>query len=211
MPEEHVAKFRKALETDVRDFGLGALTGTQLDSLARHYELMREWNRHVNLTRIVEPKEAARLHYADSLFGASFIGDSKTVLDIGSGPGFPAIPLAVFRPDIPVTALEANQKKSVFLFEVKDALGLSNFNVARARLEEFDWSPFDLLTSRALDRSDEVLRPLVKRLSPPQRLMLYCGPDLIESLARFAPPEYSVERHAIPRSEGRFVAVFARK
>ena len=211
MPEEQIARFRKALEADARDFGLEALSGAQLDSLAKHYELMREWNRHVNLTRIVEPKEAARLHYADSLFGAPFVGDSKTVLDIGSGPGFPAIPLAVLRPDVSVTALEANQKKSVFLYEVKDALNLSNLKIARARLEEFDWSPFDLLTSRALDRSEDVLRPLVKRLAPPQRLMLYCGPDLIESLRKFAPPACSVDLHAIPRSEGRFVAVFAQK
>jgi 16S rRNA (guanine527-N7)-methyltransferase len=211
MPEEHTAKFRKALEADVTDFGLEALSGAQLDSLAKHYELMREWNRHVNLTRIVEPKQAARLHYADSLFGAPFVGGSKTVLDIGSGPGFPAVPLAVLRPDLSVTALEANQKKSVFLFEVKDALNLSNLHIARARLEEFDWSPFDLLTSRALDRAEDVLRPLVKRLAPPQRLMLYCGPDLIESLRRSAPSAYAIERHAIPRSEGRFVTVFAQK
>ena len=211
MPDEHVAKFRKALETDVRDFGLEALTGAQLDGLAKHYELMREWNRHVNLTRIIEPKEAARLHYADSLFGASFIGSSKTVLDIGSGPGFPAVPLAVLRPDVSVTALEANQKKSVFLYEIKDALNLTNLNVARSRLEEFDWTSFDLLISRALDRSEDVLRPLVERLAPPQRLMLYCGPGLVESLRRSAPPAYAIEPHAIPRSEGRFVAVFARK
>lgn len=209
MPEDHATKFRKALVTNISDFGLEALADDQLDRLTKHYELMREWNRHINLTRIVEPKEAARLHYADSLFGARFIRDSKTILDIGSGAGFPAIPLAVLRPDLSVTALEANQKKSVFLFEAKDALALSNLRVARSRLEEFDWSPFDLLTSRALDRAEDLLSPLVKRIRHPQRLMLYCGADLIESLEDFAPSGHRVERHAMPQSEGRFVAVFA--
>ncbi|HVF92257.1 MAG TPA: 16S rRNA (guanine(527)-N(7))-methyltransferase RsmG [Blastocatellia bacterium] len=210
MSEEHVNKFRKALEANVSGFGLEPLTENQLDRLAKHYEMMREWNRHVNLTRIVEPREAARLHYADSLFGARFIGDAKAVLDIGSGAGFPAIPLAVLRPDLAVTALEANHKKSVFLFEAKDALELPNLDIARSRLEEFDWSSFDLLASRALDRAEDALRPLVKRLEHPQRLMLYCGPDLIESLAGFAPSAYRIERHAIPQSDERFVAVFAR-
>jgi len=209
MSEDHINKFRKSLVTNISEFGLEALTDGQLDRLAKHYELMRDWNRHINLTRIVEPKEAARLHYADSLFGARFLGGSKAILDIGSGAGFPAIPLAVLRPDIAVTALEANHKKSVFLFEARDALGLSNLDIARSRLEEFDWSSFDLLASRALDRAEEVLRPLVKRIHHPQRLMLYCGPDLIESLEPLAPPTYRIERHAIPRSEERFVAVFA--
>lgn len=209
MSEEHINKFRRALEASVPGFGLEALTEKQLDRLAKHYEMMREWNRHINLTRIVEPKEAARLHYADSLFGSLFIEDSKTLLDIGSGAGFPAIPLAILRPDISVTALESNQKKAVFLFEAKDALELSNLNIARARLEEFDPSSFDLLASRALDRAEDILRPLVKRLSRPQRLMLYCGPDLIESLERFTPASYRIERHAVPQSEERFVAVFA--
>lgn len=209
MSEEHINKFRRALEASLSDFGLEALTEKQLDMLVKHYEMMREWNRHINLTRIIEPKEAARLHYADSLFGGLFIEDSKTILDIGSGAGFPAIPLAILKPDVSVTALESNHKKAVFLFEAKDALELSNLNVARSRVEEFDLAPFDLLTSRALDRAEDIFRPVVKRLARPQRLMLYCGPDLIQSLERFAPPSYRIERHAVPQSEERFVAVFA--
>lgn len=166
------------------------------------------WNQRVNLTRITNPREAARLHYAESLFGASFIQGAHTLLDIGSGAGFPAIPLAVVRPDVQVTALEANHKKSLFLKEVKDELELANLKVATARLEEFDWSGYEWLTSRALDRAESVLPLVIERLQPRQKLMLYCGPDLLAELER---GELKIETHAIPDSQARLIVIFSRQ
>ncbi|MEK6301471.1 MAG: 16S rRNA (guanine(527)-N(7))-methyltransferase RsmG [Acidobacteriota bacterium] len=203
-------EFRLAFEAAAVSFGLEALSKAQLEQLAKHYAMLREWNRRINLTRIIAPDEAARLHYAESLFGGRFVKDATSLLDIGSGAGFPAVPLAVARPDIRVTALEANHKKSIFLKEVKDELRLNNFEVVTARLEAFDWSSYDLLTSRALDRGETILPAVVGQLADGQRLMLYCAPDLLTAIEQSLGSRLSVETHPIPQSDSRLIAIFSR-
>ncbi len=209
MSRDQAATFKSELETAISIFGIEELTEEQETRLVRHYSMLCRWNQRLNLTRITEPREAARLHYAESLFGASFIAGAHTLLDIGSGAGFPAIPLAVARPDVQVTALEANQKKSLFLKESKDELGLVNFRVVTARLEEFDWAGYEVLTSRALDRAEGILPSVIERLSAKQRLMLYCGPDLVAKLEGRV--NYKIETHPIPHSEARLIAIFFRE
>lgn len=213
MSEPTRSDFREALRAAIASFGLEELTERQLVQLETHYSLLIAWNRKINLTRITEPHEAARLHYAESLFGGRFVGEAHTILDIGSGAGFPAIPLAVLRPDLEVTALESNLKKSVFLKEAKDALGLSNLEVACARFEEFDWSGYDLLTSRALEGGSELWASILAKLGGRQRLMLYLTADVLASLNErlrsvlnvTAP---SVDTHPIAHSESRLIAIF---
>lgn len=207
MTAEIENEFRKALDAAVAGFALDSLTEKQANQLMRHYSLMSRWNQRINLTRIIEPREAAKLHYAESLFGASFIAGARTILDIGSGGGFPAIPLAVARTDIRVTALEANKKRALFLKEAKDELELGNLEVATARLEDFETAGYDLLTSRALDRAELAFPPVIERLTRKQRLLLFCGPELVEKLKRVACGA-GLEVHSIPMSDGRHVAVF---
>ena len=202
-------EFRSALEAALAEFGIEELSASQIEQMNRHYSMMCRWNRHINLTRITEAEEAARRHYAESLWGGRFIGDARSMVDIGSGAGFPGIPLAVLKTDILITAIEVNQKKALFLSEVKDALGLANFQVVNARIEEFDWTSQDLLTSRALDRADEILTELAGQLRPPQRLMLYCASDLANRLTGNLAKGYQLELHAIPQSEARLVALYS--
>lgn len=209
MRKQSTNGFKSALEEAVSSFGLDALTEQQLGQCASHYDLLCRWNVRVNLTRITEPRGAARFHYAESFFGARFVESERTVLDIGSGAGFPAIPLAVIRPDLVVTALEANQKKSLFLKEAKDELRLANLRIATARLEEFDWTGYQWLTSRALEKAETVFQSVIESMAGPQRLMLYCGADLAAKLAQHAPAEWMITTHAIPQSESRIVAIFS--
>ena len=200
-----------ALTSALADYGIDELSEAQRAQLVKHYRMMRAWNRRINLTRIIEPEEAARLHYADSLVGGRFIGAAQTALDIGSGAGFPAIPLTVLRPDLQVTALEANQKKSLFLAEARDALGLTNFNVVTARVESFDLSAFDLLTSRALDRAEVVLPAVIERMTARQRFMLYGAPLLLDKLSARLTADFTMQAHATPQSAARLVAIFSRQ
>jgi len=204
-------QFKAMLVAAIARFNLDALSETQINNLVQHYGMLRVWNERTNLTRIIEPEEAARLHYADSLFGGQFIEAASTLIDLGSGAGFPAIPLAVLRPDVQVTAIEANHKKALFLREAKDALGLANFSVAAARLEAFDLTGFDLLTSRALDRAEAVLPAVIERLRASQRFMLYGAQDLLAKLSHRVHAGYRIETHAIPESESRLIAIFARE
>ncbi len=207
MSRDQTAQFQSELETAISSFGIEPLSPDQTHQLVGHYSMLTRWNRRLNLTRITEPRDAAIHHYAESLFGARFIAGARTLLDIGSGPGFPGIPLAVASPDVEVTALEANQKKSLFLKEAKDELRLVNLKVITARLEEFDWAGYEWLTSRALDRAELALKPVIERLSAKQKLMLYCGPDLVKKLEGLG--RYNIDAHSIPRSEARLIAIFS--
>jgi 16S rRNA (guanine527-N7)-methyltransferase len=207
MPQD----FRASLKAALSRFDLEALTETQIDQLVKHYSMLRHWNRRINLTRIIEAKEVAMLHYAESLLGARLIGEATSVLDVGSGAGFPAVPLAVARPDVQVTALEANQKKSLFLKEVRDELSLANLTVVRSRLESFDWSSYDLLTSRALDQAEAILPSVIRRLTGRQRLMLYCARGLLTPLERSLDSGFSVKTLDMPQSESRLIATFSRR
>ncbi|HXU35966.1 MAG TPA: 16S rRNA (guanine(527)-N(7))-methyltransferase RsmG [Blastocatellia bacterium] len=200
-------EFRVELAIAINALELDPLTDKQIGQLVRHYALLRRWNKRVNLTRIIEPGEAAKLHYAESLFGAKFIAGARTALDIGTGAGFPAIPLAVARPEVQVTALEANQKKSLFLKEAKDELELDNVEIATERLEAFDWEGYDLLTSRALDRAEEILPTIIEKMRSDQRLMLYCARDLVAKLGRRS--GWKIETHSIPDSDARLIAIFS--
>jgi 16S rRNA (guanine(527)-N(7))-methyltransferase RsmG len=204
-------EFRTALDTAVADFRMPRLKESITEKLAKHYSMMVDWNSRVNLTRIIRPDEAARLHYAESLLGAGLVGDARSILDVGSGAGFPAIPLALMRGDALVTALESNRKKALFLSEVKDTLPLDNLIIERSRLEEFDWSGFDLVASRALDRAEQIWSAAIKELGERQRLMLYCGPDLLEKVLMVGGSSFKAETHAIPKTEARIVAVISRR
>src|SRR5262249_8599063 len=173
MSQTQSKAFESELRKSILRFGIEGLKEEQILQLVKHYELLCKWNQRFNLTRITKPKDAATLSYAESLYGARFIGEAKTVLDIGSGAGFPAVPIAITLPELEVTALEANQKKSLFLTEVKYELRLDNLKVVTARLEDNDVSEYDLLSSRALDRAEATLPSIISRLAGGQRMMLY--------------------------------------
>ena len=203
--------FESELRKSFLRFGIERLTEEQISRLVKHYKLLCKWNERFNLTRITKPGEAAILNYAESLFGTRFIAQAKTMLDIGSGAGFPAVPIAIAQPEIDVSALEANQKKSLFLTEAKFELPLDNFRVITARLEDIDCRGYDLLTCRALDRAEAILPSIISDLTEDQRLMLYCVQDLVDKLASQFPAGFKVEVNQIPESEGRLIAIFSRE
>jgi 16S rRNA (guanine(527)-N(7))-methyltransferase RsmG len=119
------------------------LSSQQLDLLEAHYNLMLRWNQRLNLTRIVGVEEAVRLHYVESLFlGVLLPTGAFSIADVGSGPGFPGIPLAVLRPECTVTLIESHQRKAVFLREA--SRGLKNVAILAQRAQDvkqnFDWT-----------------------------------------------------------------------
>jgi 16S rRNA (guanine527-N7)-methyltransferase len=209
--ERQVDEFKKALVAAIASYGLDPLSEEQVGRLVKHYSMIVRWNRRINLTRIIAPEEAARLHYAESLYGGRFMRDVRTILDVGSGAGFPAVPLAVMLTRSRVTALEANQKKSLFLSEVKDALTLDNLSVARCRFEEFDWSGFDIITSRALDRAEVVWPGALEKLKERQRLLLYSSPDLVSKLEVGLPRALRIETHPLPLTDNRVITILSVK
>jgi len=203
--------FESELRNSVRRFGIEGVTEAQFVQLVKHYELLCKWNKRFNLTRITKPGDAATLNYAESLYGAKFIAQAKTMLDIGSGAGFPAIPIAVAFPELAVSALEANQKKSHFLTETIFDLPLVNLKVITSRAENVDLSEYDLLTCRALDHAEAILPSILNRLNKDQRLMLYCVEAMVDKLVGQSSGSFKVETNPIPESESRIIAIFSRQ
>lgn len=124
----------------------------QASNLAQFFDILTETNKHLNLTRIVSPEDAVEKHFRDSLEGVGYINGTK-LLDVGSGGGFPAIPLSVMRPDIEVTMIDSTGKKVDFLNSVCKALSL-NAHAEHQRAEEYantqNRESFDVVTARAV-------------------------------------------------------------
>lgn len=130
----------------------GELTAEQLNQLEAHFISLGRWNERLNLTRIVSVTESIRFHYCESLFLARSLPPRPLrIIDVGSGAGFPGIPIAIFRPDCEVTLVESHQRKSVFLREVSREL--TNVKVVAKRAEDLT-GEFDWLVSRAVAPSD---------------------------------------------------------
>lgn len=131
---------------------LPPLSGEAVTALERHFELLRRWNRVLNLSAVRSGPEIVERHYCESLFLAARLPLGRlAIADLGSGAGFPGIPVAVFRPDCHLTLIEAHQRKAVFLREA--VRGMGNISVFSKRAEELGQS-FDWVLSRAVNTDD---------------------------------------------------------
>lgn len=133
----------------LNEYGLNA---EQIKKFEKYSDLLLEWNEKFNLTAIKDKDEITEKHFIDSLYLDKFVDlDNKTFLDVGSGAGFPGVPLAIAHPSLKVSLLESNGKKVKFLQEIKKELDLKNVEIIQARAEEFDKrESFDFVTARAV-------------------------------------------------------------
>ena len=150
-----------------QDLGL-ALSDVQCEQLVAFGRLLLRWNKVYNLTRIDSEDAVLRLHILDSLSFVAAVADKHpaTLLDVGSGGGLPAIPLAVMRPDIEITMVDSVQKKTVFLQQVIMSLDLKNAHVLHCRIEDLPDEKFDAVTCRAfatLSKTVFLTRRLLKK------------------------------------------------
>ena len=140
------------------------------EQLSVYLELLLKWNARTNLTAIREPEEIVRRHFGESLFAAQHLGDCATLLDFGSGAGFPGLPIQLLRPKLQVTLAESQNKKSTFLREVVRTLGLKT-EVWANRVEAMPATRlFDVVALRAVDNMDAAIAAASLRAS--QRLAI---------------------------------------
>jgi 16S rRNA (guanine527-N7)-methyltransferase len=145
-----VHEFRALLVAEFAPYG--QFSEQQLDLLEQHYDLMSRWNRKLNLTRINDLRETVQFHYCESLFLArSLPPHALRIVDVGSGAGFPGIPVAIFRPDCSIDLVESHQRKAVFLREA--SRDLPNVRVIAKRAEELP-KEYDWAISRAVSPED---------------------------------------------------------
>jgi 16S rRNA (guanine(527)-N(7))-methyltransferase RsmG len=141
----------------------GSLSSEQVAQLEAHYKLLVQWNARLNLTRIESVEGAVRLHYCESLFvGTRLPAGPLRIVDVGSGAGFPGIPIAILRPECFITLVESHQRKSVFLREATRNIG--NVKVVTGRAENFR-AHFDWVVARAVSPKDVLKLQLANNLA----------------------------------------------
>lgn len=146
------------------------LNKQQLEKFYSYMNLLIEWNEKINLTAIIEPEEIIQKHFVDSLTISKYVGDNDSIIDVGTGAGFPGIPLKIAKESTNITLLDALNKRLNFLNEVINQNDLKNIQTIHFRAEEVGKNKtyrekFDVATSRAvaaLNILAEYMLPLVK-------------------------------------------------
>ena len=146
------------------------LNEEQKGNFFKYMELLIEWNQKINLTAITEPKDIILKHFVDSLTIKKYIKEKSKIIDVGTGAGFPGIPLKIVDPNIEVTLLDSLNKRIIFLNEVIKEINLKNIEAIHGRIEEVGKNKkyrekFDVVTSRAVSNLNvlaEYMLPLTK-------------------------------------------------
>ena len=153
--------------------------------MAAHLQLIEKWNRVHNLTAVRETEQMVVLHLLDSLSLLPHLGDAKSVIDVGSGPGFPGVPLAIACPELRFTLLDSSHKKCTFLEQAKTELGLANAAIVCARVEQFKPAQrFDVVVSRAFAELSDFVTQSQHLAAPGGRFLAMKGVYPFEEIAR---------------------------
>jgi 16S rRNA (guanine527-N7)-methyltransferase len=166
-----------------------------LPPLSLYLDLLLKWNARTNLTAIRDPEEIVRRHFGESLFAGQHLQSPPTLLDFGSGAGFPGLPIAILHPEIAVTLAESQNKKATFLREVVRCLDLPNVEIWSNRVEAMPESRrFHTITLRAVDNMSAAIAAAAPRATH-ELLLLTSTPPIL-------PPEFTVQSSIpIPQSQ----------
>ena len=162
----------------------------QLREISTYIDILLKWNRTINLTAVRDAEGIVTRHFGESFFAASHLLTTDwhgTVIDVGSGAGFPGLPMAMYSATASVTLIESQGKKAAFLNEVIYTLSLKNVRIFNARAEDFE-DVGDLVTLRAVEQFEKVLPYALKLVKPGGRLGLMIGTAQID-LAKWLLPK----------------------
>ena len=197
------------------------LTTSDLVNISTYIDLLQRWNSRINLTAIRDEEEIVTRHFGESLFAArqlfplcssvSPVVKGFEVADVGSGAGFPGIPIKLWAPGISLTLIESNNKKATFLREVTRALTLTDVDIQNTRAESLRNVSFNVVTLRAVERFDSILPVASNLISPEGRLALLIGqsqlPRAQSILPTLLPTLTWPAIVPIPHSESRVLAI----
>jgi 16S rRNA (guanine527-N7)-methyltransferase len=185
------------------------LSPDQLTTTSTYIDLLVKWNARVSLTAIRDPEEIVTRHFGESYFAAIILLPEDwagSVIDFGSGAGFPGIPLAILRPKASVTLIESNGKKAAFLNEVVGQLGLKNVELFRGRGESYG-KKADLVLMRAVESFDRALDVAAGLVQPGGRLCLLIGESQTTAAKTLEPQLSWSEPVRIPQGDKRVLLV----
>jgi len=199
----------------LRAFLAAPLSAEQLHDISMYIDLLLRWNARVNLTAVREPKEIVARHFGESLFAArqlfpsSSLDPMDTVIDIGSGAGFPGLPLKIWAPSLHVTLIESNQKKATFLREVIRNLMLTKAEVFAGRAEEFSGTA-ELIMLRAVEQFEVILSVARRLLAYNGRMALLIGETQVPQVRKVISDLHWRDALPIPQSSNRVLLIGVR-
>jgi 16S rRNA (guanine527-N7)-methyltransferase len=206
------------------------LSESQFKDISTYIDILLRWNLKLNLTAIRDPEEIVTRHFGESLFAAGHLFPcaetgrvgaglrpgqadlgSARVADVGSGAGFPGLPIKLCVPEIHLTLIESTQKKATFLREVVRALAFTNVDVFAGRAEELPGGSADVVTLRAVERFDSVLPVAARLVAPGGCMALFIGDKQASRVSELARGFNWSERLTIPLSSERILLIGRRE
>lgn len=178
-------EIKNLLELGAKELGV-SIEEREIALFLKYLEELKEWNKKINLTAIKNDKDIVVKHFLDSLILAPFLKSCKTLLDIGSGAGFPGIPIKIIMPELKVTLLDSNNKKVSFMNHIIRTLGLKDIEAVHARAEDEKiikkLGMFDAVASRAFAELKEFLKTAKPYAQENGLILAMKGPKGIEEL-----------------------------
>ena len=183
-----------------------------------YIDLLLRWNARINLTAIRDPEEIVTRHFGESLFAARHLFPAEpqqlgrerprscALIDVGSGAGFPGLPIKIWAPDVNLTLIESNQKKATFLREVTRTLTLTGINVFSGRVEDYS-SRAKVVTLRAVERFETILPIAATLVAPAGRLALLIGEAQLAHASGLTPGFTWAPPIRVPLSSARILVV----
>ena len=188
-----------------------SLSGTQEDLILTYLGLLLKWGRKINLTTILDPEECVTRHFGESLYLAGLVRLEGSLLDIGSGAGFPGLALKIAFPELAVTLLEPVGKKRAFLKEVARVCGFERVDEKADRLEDYcsslDRPLHDFATARAVGQVPGLANGALLCLDDGGRLCFWLGVDQFTGLGQVTPGIAWQDPVPIPLSKNRLICI----
>ncbi len=157
------------------------LDSRKIQKFLSYHELIKKWNSKINLTSVTDDSEIIVKHFLDSLTVSEFITDGPNILDIGTGAGFPGVPIAIVRESLNITVLDSREKRIFFINEVLRELDLSNVRTVSGRAENSNNGVprfnFDYVLTRAVGDIKEVINLSVPYLNEKGKIILMRGKE----------------------------------
>jgi 16S rRNA (guanine527-N7)-methyltransferase len=157
----------------------GALSAAQLNHISMYIDLLLRWNARINLTSIRQPEAIVTRHFGESLFAAQHLfpnpGQATSLIDVGSGAGFPGVAIKLWAPQLRLTLIESNHKKVAFLRQLARTLTLTDIDILPDRAEAYAGPLADVVTVRAVERFSSALPAAARLVAPGGRLALMIG------------------------------------
>src|SRR5277367_902942 len=194
------------IEASIQPYGV-TTTALLCDQIRTYVELLLRWNQKTSLTTVTDPNEILRFHFGESLLAVATVPIRHGRLaDVGSGAGFPAVPIRMVSNEVSVILIESNQKKATFLADVVRELRLGNVDVRRCRMEDVDLNDarVDFVTARALGIDDGFLNWSRDALNATGSLVLWLGDTDVSRISKKAGWNWEKPTR-IPHSERRFI------